>query len=93
MPAHTHTLQAINTSSATTNTDTPGTSVLLAATIGKPHTGNAFTINIYAKDNAPNQQMSPAAIGNSGGQPHTNMMPYLVGNFCIALQGIFPSRN
>jgi microcystin-dependent protein len=26
-------------------------------------------------------------------QPHTNMQPYLVVNFCIALSGIFPSRN
>jgi microcystin-dependent protein len=33
-------------------------------------------------------------ISNVGGsQPHTNMSPYLVINFCIALQGIFPSQN
>ena len=38
--------------------------------------------------------MAPQAIGNVGGsQAHTNMMPYLVLNFCIALQGIFPSPN
>jgi len=38
--------------------------------------------------------MSPAAVSSVGGsQPHTNMMPYLVLNFCIALQGIFPSQN
>src|SRR5687768_6919391 len=35
--------------------------------------------------------MSPAAVSNVGGsQPHNNMMPYLVLNFIIALQGIFP---
>jgi microcystin-dependent protein len=28
-----------------------------------------------------------------GGQPHNNMPPYLVINFCIALTGIFPTRN
>jgi microcystin-dependent protein len=28
-----------------------------------------------------------------GGQPHSNLQPYLVLNFCIAMQGIFPSRN
>ena len=28
-----------------------------------------------------------------GGQPHNNMQPYLTLSFCIALQGIFPSRN
>jgi microcystin-dependent protein len=28
-----------------------------------------------------------------GSQPHENRQPYLVINWCIALQGIFPSRN
>ena len=38
--------------------------------------------------------LSPASITNTGGsQPHNNMMPYLVLNFIIALQGMFPSRN
>ena len=42
----------------------------------------------------PNSAMNPQAVGNVGGsQPHTNMMPYLVLNFIIALQGIFPSQN
>ena len=40
------------------------------------------------------ETMHPAAIGNAGGsQAHQNIEPYLVLNFCIALQGIFPSRN
>jgi microcystin-dependent protein len=38
--------------------------------------------------------MSPTNITNTGGsQPHTNMQPYTVLNFIIALQGIFPSQN
>jgi microcystin-dependent protein len=28
-----------------------------------------------------------------GSQAHINMMPYLVLNYCIALQGVFPSQN
>lgn len=33
-------------------------------------------------------------IANAGGsQPHNNMQPYLAVNFCIALAGLFPSRN
>jgi microcystin-dependent protein len=28
-----------------------------------------------------------------GSQPFNNMQPYLTVSFCIALQGIFPSRN
>ncbi|MEN3748296.1 tail fiber protein [Sphingomonas sp. HF-S3] len=38
--------------------------------------------------------MAPAIIGLAGGsQPHNNMQPSLVMTYCIALQGIFPSRN
>lgn len=38
--------------------------------------------------------MNPNAVGLSGGnQPHNNMQPYQVVNFCIAIQGIFPARN
>jgi microcystin-dependent protein len=41
-----------------------------------------------------NTTMHPASLTTAGGsQPHDNMSPYLVFNFCIALQGIFPSRN
>jgi microcystin-dependent protein len=41
-----------------------------------------------------NTTMNPASIlNNGGGQPHDNMSPYLVLDFCIALQGIFPSQN
>ena len=40
------------------------------------------------------EAFAPNAISSIGGsQPHNNMMPYLVLNFIIALQGIFPSRN
>ena len=44
--------------------------------------------------NAGNATMAPQAVTNIGGsQAHNNMSPYLVLNFVIALQGIFPSRN
>ncbi len=47
-----------------------------------------------AYGNSPNGQMHPSAIQSTGGgQAHENMQPYLVLNFIIALQGIFPSRN
>jgi microcystin-dependent protein len=36
----------------------------------------------------------PSTVANVGGsQAHLNMQPFLVLNFCIALQGIFPSPN
>jgi microcystin-dependent protein len=38
--------------------------------------------------------LQPGTVSNVGGnQAHTNQQPYLVLNFIIALQGIFPSRN
>ncbi|MGE5704361.1 MAG: phage tail protein [Clostridia bacterium] len=38
--------------------------------------------------------MNANAIGTAGGsQPHNNMQPYLVLNYAIAVQGIYPSRN
>jgi microcystin-dependent protein len=41
-----------------------------------------------------NALMNVAAIGSSGGnEPHNNMPPYLVLQFMIALEGIFPSRE
>ena len=41
-----------------------------------------------------NQNMAAGAVANAGGNlPHNNLPPYLALNFCIALQGIFPSRN
>jgi microcystin-dependent protein len=43
---------------------------------------------------APNVQMDQQAVSIvGGGQPHTNLMPYLTLNFCIALQGVFPPRS
>lgn len=42
----------------------------------------------------PNQMMSSNAIGTTGGsQPHTNIQPYLAMYYCIAMQGIYPSRG
>ncbi|HEV7642880.1 MAG TPA: tail fiber protein [Pyrinomonadaceae bacterium] len=38
--------------------------------------------------------MDPTSIGGSGNtQPHENRQPILVINWCIAVEGIFPSRN
>jgi microcystin-dependent protein len=67
-----------------------------AATGGNANPTNRFLgggNNVY-RGGSPTTTLSPASVSNVGGsQPHTNMAPYLVLNFCIALQGIFPSRN
>ena len=58
-------------------------------------TGNMWANGAGAYSSATSTtSMNPASISNAGGsQPHTNMQPYLVLNFIIALVGIFPSQN
>ena len=79
MPAHTH---VVNCSS-------------VGATL-KEATGNAWgtsTNNIYSV-NQLNTNMNAQALSATGNsQPHQNMQPYTVANYCIALVGIYPSRN
>jgi microcystin-dependent protein len=53
----------------------------------------ASALNVYRQADGL-QNLEPTSLTNIGGsQPHNNMMPYLVLNFIIALQGIFPSQN
>jgi microcystin-dependent protein len=86
MPQHIHTLSGSTRSDRTTpnpNTTDP-TNALFADTQAK----------IYNPPDANLTTLRPDTIGNVGGsQAHNNMQPYLTLNFCIALQGIFPSRN
>jgi microcystin-dependent protein len=59
---------------------------------GNP-TGN-FPAGGASYDTTANTTMNGAMVGGGGGnQPHENLQPYLALNFCIALAGIFPSRN
>jgi microcystin-dependent protein len=92
-PSHVHSLNANANPTAGSNTSVPGPTVVLATTAGVDKHNQPLTINLYAADSAPNQAMAPAAIGPVGGMPHNNIMPNLAVNFCIALVGIFPSRN
>ena len=81
MPAHTHYVRA---SSAPGNSPTPD-GHLLAAEVS-PDT-------VYHSPD-PGTLVGLRSITNVGGsQAHENMQPYVAVNFCIALQGLFPSRN
>ena len=92
MPVHIHTLNTAPTGATANNVDTPGPTVVLGTATGTQGT-TALTVNPYAAS-TPTVPMATTAIGtNPGGQPHNNMMPYLGMGFCIAMAGIFPSRN
>jgi len=52
------------------------------------------TKEMYSPTNGAQVALSPATIGMAGSnQAHANVQPYLAINFCIALGGIYPSRN
>jgi len=83
LPTHLHQMQATSVQ-AQNNTNSAAPTRVLANS------------NFSFAWNAPNnlQAFDPSSVTNLGGsQPHNNMMPYLVLNFIIALQGIFPSQN
>jgi len=81
VPPHTHLLQAVNTGTDATKPN----SNLLGNTPGN--------LTVYQA----NPDGSTLAAGTvspaGGGQPHENRTPFLAMNWCIALSGIFPSRN
>ncbi len=78
MPEHSHSLVA---------SEDPGQTPL------SPGNTLAATNNVYGEA-TDLVALNPAMVGNVGGsQAHQNMQPFLTLNFCIALQGIFPSQN
>ncbi len=90
VPAHSHAFPAFAVA-ATTNAPN---GALPAEGQGSGR-GGAFPVNTYS---ASGTAASLAAAGQvapvtSGGAPHNNLQPYLTLNWCIALQGIFPSRS
>lgn len=77
MPAHTHQLTA---TSAAGTALIPGNNQLARSNLPAYHGATGL------------QPMVTDTLSTAGGsQPHTNLMPSLAINFCIALQGIFPS--
>jgi microcystin-dependent protein len=79
LPQHLHSVAASST--ATNGTASPNNNYL----------GGGNNVYHTALNLTPLNQATVANVG--GSQPHENMSPYLVLNFCIALQGIFPSQT
>jgi len=90
-PAHTLTISETPAHSHQVNAD--GTQPSTNSPSSNAYVANSSPPNLWGPLTSP-QAMTPAMIGNAGGsQPHENRMPYLALMFCIALVGIFPSRN
>jgi microcystin-dependent protein len=80
MPTHIHFVNVVDSPGSTPN---PDNTVVLSKSVANSY-GPATNLG----------GMLASTVSNVGGsQPHENTQPYLVLNFIIALQGIFPSQN
>jgi microcystin-dependent protein len=99
MPIHTHVVSlsgvtaALNAKNAAGNRQTP---------VGNVPAIEATGVTATYSNATPDAAMAPSAVtlagnptvGTAGSsQPFSLLTPYLTVNYCIALEGIFPSRN
>ncbi|OYY71824.1 MAG: hypothetical protein B7Y47_06065 [Sphingomonas sp. 28-63-12] len=85
MPGHNHSANGLVPSNAPVQqSNTPTADAGLGTSLGA---------KLFAPPPA-TTTMAPQAIGQMGNSlPHENQQPLLALNFCIATEGIFPSRN
>jgi microcystin-dependent protein len=84
MPAHSHGVQCL---AGGGNVNTPVNNGFAEVTAGRG------VVNLYAATSDGTTMNTAALSSVGGGGAHNNMAPFLGVSFCIALQGIFPSRN
>lgn len=85
LPAHNHSMNA-----STAN----GDNRIPAGRLFGTSTSTSTPPNLYGASTGPLVPQNPQTVAPAGGnQPHPNLQPYTAINFCIALNGIFPSRN
>jgi microcystin-dependent protein len=85
MPTHIHSVNVVNNAEGTARTAPTD------AVYGKPVGGTAL---VYGPPTSGGVQLDPGVLAMAGGsQPHSNMQPFLVINFNIALSGYYPSRG
>ena len=91
LPAHNHTLHAaqvkLNANEFSGDETSPNGNYLAAAN-SNIYSGNGGTPNVFIEG----AQLSGTTDSAGGGAPFYIQNPYLVVNFCIASEGIFPPR-
>ena len=84
VPVHTHAAYA---SSGRAETRTPASNVLPAAS-------SSGSLTFYTAKPSNIVAMASSALAASvGGDPHSNVQPSLVLNFCMCVDGLFPNEN
>ncbi|PKM43452.1 MAG: phage tail protein [Gammaproteobacteria bacterium HGW-Gammaproteobacteria-1] len=94
LPPHNHTLTASNTAySSLTQSPANNWTLGAASSVSGDREPVITPVQMYGPPNpgTPVQSAPTSSAGN--GLPVTTMPPALCLNFCIALMGIFPSRN
>ncbi|RHW77999.1 phage tail protein [Colwellia sp. RSH04] len=87
LPAHNHSLFGVDEKG---DSERPSNDCFMSQ-----EGGNRQERTYYLSDSATTDtELSPATLGSSGGNlPHNNMQPFLGVNFCIAMEGTYPSRS
>jgi microcystin-dependent protein len=83
MPTHTHLMTA--------STDGQSSGTPAGNSLGSAGRGGGT--NVYAAGAANPVPMASAVTSAGGNMPHNNLQPLLALNYCIALEGIYPSRE
>jgi microcystin-dependent protein len=82
MPSHTHVVNAV---SEPGNGNIPAANTLLSGVGGQAASGQ-YQTPAYAPPSANEISLAGNTVSSSGGgQPHPNLQPFLVFNFCIAV--------
>lgn len=83
MPSHSHSLELFAQRDPEKRAGSPAPGYALTTPLGN---------SPFAAGDSPATAFAPSLIGTAGGnQPHQNTQPYLAINFCIALEGLYPS--
>jgi microcystin-dependent protein len=84
LPTHTHFVKAVSTAATGTNVVNPSLQNFASSTPATLYSSRPVSLTA----------MAASTVSNIGGsRAHENKQPFLTLNFCIALQGIFPSQN
>ena len=88
LPSHNHLVNVVSSDSGASAVGTPTNATLFGSSQAKSKTTGYVTVAAQTVD-----PLNVAALLPSGdSNPHNNLPPYLVLNFCIAIEGVYPVK-